>query len=839
MYRFAGIVLVLGLSFAGGARATLQTPVAGVQRLGTILTGTLTATWGDPREGSGADPKLLFTLTDDAGQEHELDFEDGVLEAAGGLEALDRRPVTVAVRDGFAAGGGRLVRAIAPVGLDRRLFADPPNVLGAQPWITILCRFADSPTVSPHPLSYFQEILGTAAPGMDHYWREVSYNAINLTGTGVVGWYNLPQPRSFYVYDQNGDGQADADLTRLAQDCTQVADADVNFPPYVGINLVFNQNLDCCAWGGGRTLNRDGTNKSYRMTWLPPWAQQTGTFAHEMGHGFGFPHSSGPYTTPYDSRWDPMSNGEKLGAYPAYGPTPVHTITYHKDIGQWIPTASRFVATPGTHTISLERLGLPTSAGTYLMAKIPIQGSTTQFYTVEARKFAGYDAGIPGEAVIIHNVLTTRSDRRAQVVDPDGNGNPNDAAAMWLPGETFVDAAAGISIAVVSSTATTFTVTISVLGPAPQMSLDGPASGSTLAQPFTISGWAIHPGAASGTGVDAVHIWAFLNGGGAGTFVGAAAYGAARPDVGAAYGPQFVNSGWSLAVRGLPPGNYTLQAHARSAVTGTFNQSRSVAGLIVQAQPLMAIETPAGGSQVSQPFTIAGWAVDLASLLGTGVDVVHVWAQPGAAGSAPIFLGSATYGAARSDIATLFGARFTNSGYSLSATGLPAGSYQISVYAHSTLTNTFAAVRSIQVTVPAGELLVIDTPGNDWTVSQPFDVEGWAVDLGAVTGTGVDTVHVYRAAQPGSGLPDIFVGAATYGIMRADVGTAHGARFAPSGYRLRVAGLPQGPQQLSVRARSTVTGAFSNVRTITVNVRRGGVIFGVSGGPAVRTTRRK
>ena len=88
-------------------------------------------------------------------------------------------------------------------------------------------------------------------------------------------------------------------------------------------------------------------------------------------------------------------------------------------------------------------------------------------------------------------------------------------------------------------------------------------------------------------------------------------------------------------------------------------------------------------------------------------------------------------------------------------------------------------------------------------------------------------------------MPDIFVAPATYGIMRADVGTAHGGGFAPSGYRLRLAGLPQGPQQLSVRARSTVTGTFSNVRTITVNVRRGGVIFGVSGGPTVRTMRRK
>ena len=50
------------------------------------------------------------------------------------------------------------------------------------------------------------------------------------------------------------------------------------------------------------------------------------------------------------------------------------------------------------------------------------------FYTVETRRFDGYDGGsgyhsrIPGEGVVIHKVDTTLSDRLAQVVDPDNNG---------------------------------------------------------------------------------------------------------------------------------------------------------------------------------------------------------------------------------------------------------------------------------------------------------------------------------------------------------------------------------------------------------------------------------
>jgi N-acetylneuraminic acid mutarotase len=45
-------------------------------------------------------------------------------------------------------------------------------------------------------------------------------------------------------------------------------------------------------------------------------------------------------------------------------------------------------------------------------------------------------------------------------VDVDNNGNPNDAAAMWTPGETFTDAANGITVTVNAQTATGFQVTI-------------------------------------------------------------------------------------------------------------------------------------------------------------------------------------------------------------------------------------------------------------------------------------------------------------------------------------------------------------------------------------------
>ena len=116
------------------------------------------------------------------------------------------------------------------------------------------------------------------------------------------------------------------------------------------------------------------------------------------------------------------------------------------------------MATVGSTTITLEQLALPQTSN-YKMAKIPINGSNTHFYTVEARRLTGYDAKLAGAAVILHEVDTTRL-RPAYVIDADGNGNTADAGAMWLPGETFVDSINGITVTVNSATATGYVVTI-------------------------------------------------------------------------------------------------------------------------------------------------------------------------------------------------------------------------------------------------------------------------------------------------------------------------------------------------------------------------------------------
>jgi hypothetical protein len=80
---------------------------------------------------------------------------------------------------------------------------------------------------------------------------------------------------------------------------------------------------------------------------------------------------------------------------------------------------------------------------------------------------------------------------------------------------------------------------------------------------------------------------------------------------------------------------------------------------------------------------VAGWAADLDAHDGTGIDTIHVWAYPRAGGD-PMFVGEASIGGARPDVAAVYGDRFLNSGYGLRVKGLDAGTYDLAVFAWST-----------------------------------------------------------------------------------------------------------------------------------------------------------
>ncbi|HJW28477.1 MAG TPA: hypothetical protein VJ508_04415, partial [Saprospiraceae bacterium] len=272
-----------------------------------------------------------------------------------------------------------------------------------------MCQFSDIAT-QPQNRQYFVGMYGNTRPGLDHYWRELSFNTANVTGSDVAGtgWYVI---NTLATYNPGLCPQC-ANLNALFADCTAAADPNVDFSQFDGINLMFNADYDFgWAWGGSMTATLDGVTKTWSVTWEPPWGYaDISVISHEMGHGFGLPHSSYVRAAVYDNAWDVMSWDRyncAAATDPTYGCMAQHTISYHKDLLGWIPAARKTtVATGASATVTLEDLAAPASANSQI-ATIPIGGSTTNFYTVEARRFTGYDVKLPGEAVIIHNVDTT------------------------------------------------------------------------------------------------------------------------------------------------------------------------------------------------------------------------------------------------------------------------------------------------------------------------------------------------------------------------------------------------------------------------------------------------
>jgi hypothetical protein len=104
-------------------------------------------------------------------------------------------------------------------------------------------------------------------------------------------------------------------------------------------------------------------------------------------------------------------------------------------------------------------------------------------------------------------------------------------------------------------------------------------------------------------------------------------------------------------------------------------------------------------------------------------------------------------------------------------------------------------------------------PGGNTPVSQGFAVQGWAIDQGALVGTGVDAVNVYAYMWTGYGWgPPTFLGSAAVGGDRGDLPFYFGKAARYAGYNLgtAVGAIPSGHSyQIVVYVHSTTTGAWT------------------------------
>lgn len=413
------------------------------------------------------DAAMVVRLVTDGGRRYQLDGKQA-LRAAADLRALPGRRVAVEFSDldKSLPTTMRKIEAIVPVddlvSPPRALVASvAPKLLGNTPWLTIACKFSDVPA-EPRNIRYFNEQY----VALDEYWRQTSYNRINLQGSYAVGWFVLPHPRSYYV-SVDYEGYEIPRLELLTEDCLGVAGAQASLAGMTGVNFMVNAEFarEAPAAHGytWRCFRQDADSfcaNPVATLSTPSVFEDLNRLAHVMGHGYGL-QDNGRQGGGYGNVWSLMGVDLQSGNWPSdpeFGSYPKHLAMHErKKLGFVDPARYLDVDLPDAAQLyTLDRADLASSANLQMIRVGDI--------VIEARKrFAGsYDNALPGDSVVIHKQIDFEDPSVMTVVDCDtSNGDVHgDEDFMLKVGESCTRSDGSIRVKVVAETAQGFVVAI-------------------------------------------------------------------------------------------------------------------------------------------------------------------------------------------------------------------------------------------------------------------------------------------------------------------------------------------------------------------------------------------
>jgi hypothetical protein len=343
---------------------------------------------------------------------------------------------------GFFAGGGWSGASSFKV-----LAATLPNATGEHKVLVILVNFKDLQT-QPYTVAQAQDVAFNTT---SNFYRENSYGQTWLTGD-VYGWYTMP------ISSTSCDKSAIATYAQQA-----AVKAGANLSSYNHLVYAFPQ-IAACGFSGSSTIGGAPSEE-----WINTDMISLEVLGHELGHGFGLYHSHSMDCRPYvvGTNCTVTDYGDKFDIMGVS--MPEHFDLFQKERLGWVnagisPPLTTVTAS-GTYWMDAYETPGTASKGLKVLKSVdPTTGARTWYY-LEHRTTYGFDSYLTGYTyvlggVIVHTGSDDNGDSSYLLDMTPGTLSWYDSTLM--PGQSYTDTGAGVTITTLSADNTGAWVQISM-----------------------------------------------------------------------------------------------------------------------------------------------------------------------------------------------------------------------------------------------------------------------------------------------------------------------------------------------------------------------------------------